>query len=80
MYYIIGHWGELLVTNDTVYLSFHFGVIFVYYHQICVASIFISFFDEATKIPWQNFNQSEARIGDKKLSVKLYAYTETKET
>ena len=33
--------------------------------------IFVSFFNEVTKFPQQNINQSETGIGDKKLLLKL---------
>ena len=33
-----------------------------------------SFFQRSVKFPEQNINQSETRIGDKKLSMELYEY------
>ena len=41
----------------------------VFHHKICVFIILISFFWWIIKFPQQNINQSEIRVGDKKLSV-----------
>ena len=73
VYFIMGQWGELVVTNDTVYLHLLFGEYFCFSLLNLCCFYFHFFFDVFTEFPWQNFNQSEARIGDKKLSVKLHA-------
>ena len=70
-YIITDQWGEFAVKNATLnlhVLSWHF---FVFHQKICVLINFI-FFWWSIKFRQQNINQSEARIGDKKLSVELY--------
>ena len=44
----------------------------VFYLNICVFIIFISFFDKISFFEQQNINQSETGIDDKKLSMELY--------
>ena len=51
--------------------SFLAFVVVVFHLKKLFFIIFVSFFNEVTKFPQQNINQSETGIGDKKLLLKL---------
>ena len=76
--YITGQWGEFRVMNTILclhilfwYVFFLFFVLF-FIKKICFYHFHFSFW-WSTKFPQQNINQSETGIGEKKLSVELYA-------
>ena len=77
----MGQWGKFRVKNATfVYIAFWFSFFFfvfcIFLSNFFFLSFPVLFFVKEKKILQQNFNQSEIGIGNKKLSVELYAEQE----
>ena len=72
--YITGQWGEFRVNNATLCLHFLFWYCFCCFssRNLCFYNFHFIFW-WSIKFPLQNINQSETRIGDKKLSEELYS-------
>ena len=68
----MGQWGKFRVKNAAfVYINF-FGIVLLFSSKYLCFVIFISYFYEASNFH-NNINKSKIGIGDKKLSVELYA-------
>ena len=79
MFLITGQWRwvqskKCYFMFTYTFLAFLFVVAVIFHQKICVFIIIISFFWCSIKFLQQNINQSETRIGDRKLSVELYEW------
>ena len=72
-YYITGQWREFSINNATLCLHILYDIFFLPFIKRLCFDHFHFFFWWSIKFTQQNINQSQAGVGDKKLSLKLHS-------